>query len=235
MSEWVAKRFWTDVNVVEQDGGFAVQLDTRAVKTPAKAPLVVPSRDMGDAIAAEWRAVDEKIDPNVMPFTRSANAAIDKVSVQFEEVATMLAAYGGSDLLCYRADSPAELVERQIEMWDPLLDWAHEAFGARLISTKGVMPVTQDETALNAISSPLFAATSFELAALHDLVAMSGSLVLALTVTQRRLSASDAWELSRLDENWQAEQWGVDDDDAQVAEIKQNAFMHAARFHQMAS
>ncbi|HCP82241.1 MAG TPA: ATPase [Octadecabacter sp.] len=235
MSDWVAKRFWTDVSVVEQDGGFAVQLDTRPVKTPAKAPLIVPSRDMGDAIAEEWRAVDEKIDPNVMPFTRSANAAIDKVAVQFDEVATMLAAYGGSDLLCYRADSPAELVERQSRKWDPLLDWAHETFGGRLVSTQGVMPVTQDETALNALTSPLFAASSFELAAFHDLIAMSGSLVLALAVTQRRLSASDSWELSRVDETWQAEQWGVDDDDAQVAEIKKNAFLHAARFYQMAS
>lgn len=235
MSNWVAKRFWTDVNVVAQEGGFAVQLDTRHVKTPAKAPLIVPSRDMGEAIAGEWRAVNEKIDPNLMPFTRSANAAIDKVATQFEEVATMLAAYGGSDLLCYRADSPATLVERQSKCWDPLLDWAHETFGGRLVSTQGVMPVTQDETAVNALTAPLFSASSFELAAFHDLIAMSGSLVLALAVTQRRLLAQDAWKLSRIDESWQAEQWGVDDDDAQVAEIKHIAFMHAARFYQMAN
>ncbi|MCW1951226.1 MAG: ATPase [Octadecabacter sp.] len=235
MSSWAAKRFWTDVNVIEQDGGFAVQLDTRPVKTPAKAPLVVPSRDMGEAIAEEWRAVVEKIDPNVMPFTRSANAAIDKVAIQFNEVAAMLAAYGGSDLLCYRADSPEKLVARQSEGWDPLLDWAHETFGGRLVHTQGIMPVEQDETALATLTAPLFSASPFELAAFHDLIAMSGSLVLALAVTQRRLSAPDAWELSRIDETWQAEQWGVDDDAAQVAEIKRTAFMHAARFYQMAS
>lgn len=235
MSSWVAKRFWSDVNVIEQVGGFAVQLDTRPVKTPAKAPLVVPSRDMGEAIAEEWRAVVEKIDPNVMPFTRSANAAIDKVAIQFDEVAAMLAAYGGSDLLCYRAEAPENLVERQSQGWDPLLDWADETFGGRLVSTKGIMPIVQDESALNALTTPLFSASPFELAAFHDLIAMSGSLVLALAVTLRRLPAPDAWELSRIDENWQVEQWGVDDDATQVAEIKRIAFMHAARFYQMAN
>lgn len=234
MSSWVAKRFWSDVNVVEQDGGFAVQLDTRPVKTPAKAALVVPTRDMGDAVAQEWRAVVEKIDPNVMPFTRSANAAIDKVTVQFNDVADMLAQYGGSDLLCYRAERPAGLVQRQTDGWDPLLDWAHETYGARLISTIGIMPVAQDESVLITLSAPLFNATPFELAAFHDLIAMSGSLVLALAVTQRRLSPEMAWSLSRIDETWQAEQWGSDDDAEQVAEIKRTAFLHAANFHQMA-
>ncbi len=235
MSAWVAKRFWTDVNVVEQDGGFAVQLDTRPVKTPAKAPLVVPTLAMGEAVAVEWRAVVEKIDPNVMPFTRSANAAIDKVAFQFHDVADMLAQYGGSDLLCYRADGPDGLAQRQADGWDPLLDWAHETFGARLNATVGIMPVAQDESALRALTAPLFDATPFELAAFHDLIAMSGSLVLALAVTLRRLSADDAWALSRIDETWQAEQWGRDDDADQVAEIKRTAFVHAANFYQLAS
>lgn len=235
MSSWVAKRFWTDVSVVEQEGGFAVQLDTRPVKTPAKAPLVVPSREMGHAIAEEWRAVDEVIDPTVMPYTRSANAAIDKVSVQFGEVAEMLAAYGGSDLLCYRAESPAELVDRQSQNWDPLLLWAEETYGGKLVPTQGIMPISQDEMALKSLTLPLFSATAFELAAFHDLIAMSGSLVLALAVTQRRLSADEAWKISRLDETWQEEQWGVDDDAVQVAEIKRTAFMHAAGFYLMAN
>ncbi len=235
MSNWVAKRFWTDVNVVEQEDGFAIQLDTRPVKTPAKAQLVVPSHEMGEAVAEEWRAVVEEIDPSVMPFTRSANAAIDKVSVQFNEVAEMLAAYGGSDLLCYRAESPQKLVARQAAGWDPLLDWADKTYGGRLVPTQGIMPITQNETALDALTSPLFSASPYELAALHDLIAMSGSLVIALAVTQRRLTASDAWELSRIDEIWQEEQWGVDDDATQVAEIKRTAFFHAAVFYQMAN
>lgn len=234
MSAWTAKRFWKDVNVIEQDGGFAIQLDTRAVKTPAKAALTVPTRAMAEAIAKEWDAVTEKVDPNVMPFTRSANAAIDKVAMQFDEVAKLLAAYGGSDLLCYRAETPDALVQRQNDGWDPLLDWAHETYGARLKATVGIMPIEQDETALSVLTAPLFEATPFELAALHDLIAMSGSFVLALCVTQRRLSPQQAWDLSRIDEDWQIEQWGADEDAAQVVEIKRTAFLHAAKFHEMA-
>jgi len=235
MSNWVAKRFWTDVTIEKQEGGFAVGLDARFVKTPAKAPLVVPSREMAKAVAAEWHLVDEKIDPTLMPFTRSANAAIDKVSVQFNEVAMMLAAYGGSDLLCYRAESPEELVARQCAGWDPLLDWAQATYGARLATTVGIMPVSQGDQALAALTEPLLAASPFELAALHDLIAMSGSLVLALAVTQGRLTALDSWDLSRIDETWQAEQWGADEDAMQVAKVKQTAFLHAAEFYQMAN
>ncbi|MGJ8610943.1 MAG: ATP12 family chaperone protein [Octadecabacter sp.] len=233
MSAWTAKRFWKDVSVVEQDGGFAVQLDERAVKTPAKAPLTVPTRAMADAIAEEWRAVDKAVNPNVMPFTRSANAAIDKVAVQFDEVANLLAAYGGSDLLCYRAEGPDALVQRQCDAWDQLLDWAQDTYGVRLAVTTGIMPVAQDETMLNVLTAPLFKATPFELVAFHDLIAMSGSLVLALCVTQRRLVPQSAWDLSRIDEDWQIEKWGADDDAAQVIEIKRSAFLHAARFYEM--
>lgn len=235
MSAWAAKRFWTDVSVVEDGAGFSIRLDARAVKTPAKVPMIVPSRAMAQAIADEWALVDGQIDPTAMPFTRSANAAIDKVATQFVEVADMLAAYGGSDLLCYRADSPQGLVTRQTEGWDPLLDWAHETYGARLVTTAGVMPVTQAETALSALKKPLYDATEFEMAALHDLIAMSGSLVLAFGVTQRRLTPAQAWDLSRIDEVWQAEQWGEDEDAAQTAEIKRLAFNHAADFYFMAN
>ena len=235
MSNWVAKRFWTDVNVIEAEGGFAVHLDARPVKTPAKAALVVPTRSMADAVADEWRLVVEKIDPNAMPVTRSANASIDKVATQFSEVATMLAAYGGSDLLCYRAETPEGLVQRQTDGWDPLLNWAHDTCGARVVSTVGIMPIEQNEVYLAALSAPLFEATHFELAAFHDLIAMSGSLVIALGVTQRYLAPAEAWALSRIDETWQAEQWGADDEAAQVAEIKRAAFVHAADFYHMAS
>lgn len=233
MNAWAAKRFWSTADVVEAAGGFSISLDGRPVKTPAKSPLVVPSRPLAEAIAVEWDAVDEKIDPEAMPFTRSSNAAIDKVATQFVEVADMLAAYGGSDLLCYRADSPAGLVERQATGWDPLLDWADETYGARLVPTAGLMPVGQDDSALNALAAPLKQATEFELTALHDLISLSGSLVLALAVMQRRLSASQAWSLSRIDETWQAEQWGDDDEAVAAAQVKQTAFEHAARFYVM--
>jgi len=233
VSEWAAKRFWTEVDVVPVEGGFAVQLDGRSVKTPAKSALIVPTQTLGEAVAEEWRAVETGIDPEVMPFTRSANAAIDKVSVQFDEVANMLAAYGGSDLLCYRATHPDPLIDRQAAQWDPLLDWADATFGARLVPTAGLMPVDQPPQALSALASPLYDATSFELTALHDLIALSGSLVLGLAVAKGRLTADEAWSISRLDETWQAEQWGQDDEAEQAAAVKHHAFAHAAIFYNL--
>ena len=140
---WTAKRFWTDATVEEAAQGFTVRLDGRAVKTPAKAELVVPTTAMAEAIAQEWQAQDEVIDPNSMPVTRSANAAIDKVTAQFKEVADMLAAYGDSDVTCYRADTPDSLVARQAAAWDPLLEWAAVTFGARLFPVQGVMHAPQ--------------------------------------------------------------------------------------------
>ena len=124
MAGWAAKRFWTDVTLVELPGGYGIRLDARPVKTPAKAPLVVPTRGLADAIAIEWRAQQGVIDPTGMPFTRSANSAIDKVAAQRAEVVDLIAAYGDADLICYRATVPARLVARQSAAWDPLLTWA---------------------------------------------------------------------------------------------------------------
>lgn len=129
MSEWALKRFWKHTALAEEDTGFAIHLDGRPVKTPAKAPLHVPTQAYGELVVAEWEAQGEKVDPNTMPFTRLANSAIDNVALNRAAVAEMLAEYGGSDLLCYRAEAPAELVARQAAAWDPLLDWAESRFG----------------------------------------------------------------------------------------------------------
>jgi hypothetical protein len=143
MTGWKAKRFWKAVTVVQEGGGFAVRLDARPVKTPAKRPLVLPTRAMAEAVAAEWAAVDNAIDPRRMPVTRAANAAIDKVATQFDEVAAMIAAYGASDLLCYRATAADPLARAQAEAWDPMLAWAERTYGARLATTEGVVPIAQ--------------------------------------------------------------------------------------------
>lgn len=233
MSDWAAKRFWTDVTVEREHEGFGIRLDGRPVKTPAKVALNVPTQSLAEAIAQEWRSIEGKVDPNVMPFTRSANAAIDKVAVQFGDVADMLAAYGGSDMLCYRADAPDSLVTRQSAGWDPLLNWAEDVLGARLVTTIGLMPIEQDHAALANLRTPLMDSTAFELTALHDLIALSGSLVLGLAVAHDRLTPDEAWNLSRIDEVWQAEQWGKDDDALALAEIKRMAFVHAATVYQM--
>lgn len=230
MSDWKAKRFWTDVTVEQVDGGFAVLLDGRSVRTPAKAPLVLPTHALADIVAAEWRAQDGEIDPTTMPATRGANAAIDKVSVNRDAVANMLSDYGDSDLICYRADSPAGLVTRQAEQWDPLVAWVQDTYGVTLKVVVGVMHVPQDPATLAALRADMDALDSFALSAFHDLVAMSGSLVIALVVAKGHLDAIKAWRLSRIDEDWQAEQWGADDEAVAAESVKRAAFLDADRF-----
>jgi len=228
MAEWAPKVFWSEVGVTGAGAGFQVTLDGRGVRTPAKAPLILPTRALAEGIAAEWRAQSGKIDPSSMPLTRLANAAIDKVVPQFAEVAAMLAAYGETDLICYRAEGPAALVERQGQGWDPLLDWAREALQAPLICAAGVMHVAQPEASLARMRARLDAFTAFELAAFHDLVALSGSLVLALAVVEGRLEGPAAWELSQLDESWQAEHWGADSEASELMRRKRGDFLQAA-------
>ncbi|WP_417209414.1 ATP12 family chaperone protein [Antarctobacter sp.] len=233
MSEWAPKRFWQNAEVADTEAGYAVTLDGRGVKTPAKTPLVVPTEALAREIAAEWAAQQERVNPNTMPFTRMANSALDKVAPQHAAVADMLAAYGDSDLLCYRADSPEALVDRQQQGWDPLLDWAEATFDARLRPVAGVMYHPQDPAALARLTAPVHGQSAFALAAFHDLVSMSGSLVLALAVIRGACDPAEAWALSRIDETWQEEQWGVDEDAAKVAQRKRGEFLHAAVFHSM--
>ncbi|MGC9369540.1 MAG: ATP12 family chaperone protein [Paracoccaceae bacterium] len=233
MSGWTAKRFWKEATVEPESGGFGVRLDGRAVKTPAKAPMVLPTRALAEAVAAEWDAQEEKVDPTAMPVTRAANAAIDKVAVQFVEVADMIAAYGETDLLCYRAEGPEALAARQSEAWDPLLDWAETALGARLRATAGVMHITQPEAALAALRARVHALDPFELTALHDLVGLSGSLIIGFAALKNWSDADALWHLSRIDEAWQQEQWGSDEEAAAVAARKKEEFVQALRFYRL--
>lgn len=229
MSEWAAKRFWTTVEVTEAEGGFAVTLDGRSVRTPAKAELVMPTRALAEMVAAEWDAQEDKIDPETMPVTRAMNAALDKVRGQFHEVAEMLSAYGGTDLLCYRADSPAGLVERQAQNWDPLLEWASNRFGVQWNTVAGLMPEPQPEDTVEKLGGEIAKFSPHQLTAFHDLVAMSGSLVIALAVTEGHVAPQEAWAASRIDEDWQIEQWGKDDEATALAESRKAAFLIAAQ------
>ncbi|MEL6619577.1 MAG: ATP12 family protein [Pseudomonadota bacterium] len=227
MSEWKQKRFWTEATVDKGAAGWTVLLDGRGIKTPAKAPLVLPTAAMARAVAAEWAAQEGEVDPLSMPFTRTANAAIDKVAVQRTEVADMLAAYGDADLLCYRADAPEELVTRQADVWDPYLDWAADVLGARLSPRTGLMHESQDAAALQTLSDRTHALTDFELAGFHDLVSLTGSLILGFAAAKDMTSLPEIWAASRLDEIWQAEQWGVDEEAEATQKVKQKAFFHA--------
>jgi len=233
MSGWKAKRFWTEASVVAAPKGFTVHLDGRPVKTPAKTALIVPSRALAEAIRDEWQAQDDEIRPHTMPVTRSANSALDKVATQRAEVAALIAEYGATDLLCYRAKTPDELVVRQAEAWDPLLDWAAVELDAPLQVTAGVMHRDQPEAALAALADRVAGFSDFGLAALHDLVGITGSLVLGLAVTRGRLDAAAAWDLSRIDEEWQIAQWGEDAEARETAQIRRAALLDAARFWQL--
>ncbi len=234
MSEWKAKRFWKDAAVEAAENGYEVRLDARPVKTPAKTALVVPTRTMAEAIAAEWQAVDEVINPEVMPVTRAANAAIDKVAVQHAEVAQMLVDYGDADLLCYRADHPEELVAQQAERWDPVLEWAETSLGVRLAPRIGIIHKPQDPRDLSRLATRVQGFTAFELAGFHDLVSLSGSLILGFAAAEGPYEVDDLWARSRVDELWQEAQWGRDDEAHELSEMKRAAFVDAKRFFDMA-
>lgn len=225
---WAPRRFWSEVAVGEVAGAWEVRLDGRPVRTPARAPLRIPTRAFAEAMAAEWAAVSGAVDPRAMPATRLANAAVDKVAAAEREVAAHVAGFGASDLLCYRAEGPPALVERQDAAWDPLLAWSAEALGAPLRVARGVMPVAQEPGALACLRARLDVGP-FRLAALHDLVALSGSLVLGLAVAEGWLGPEEGWSLSRLDEDFQAEEWGADEEAEAAASGRRAAFLAAAR------
>lgn len=223
------KRFWTEVHVAETPGGFGVRLDARVLRTPAKAELVVPTRALAEAIAAEWRAVEGEIRPEALPFTRAANVAVDRIAADPGPLVAHLASYGETDLLCYRAEAPVGLRARQAAAWDPALAWAARDLGAPLAVTEGVAHRAQDPASLAALHAAVGAHDAFALTALSELVTLSGSLVLGLAVARGALGAPEAWAAARLDETWQEEQWGVDDEAAEMARIRENDFLRAAR------
>jgi chaperone required for assembly of F1-ATPase len=231
VSQWAAKRFWTATSVVPEAHGYAIRLDTRAVKTPAKQPLIVPTHAMAMAIADEWQAQQGRVNPESMPVTRSANSAIDKVAAQFDAVVDLTAAYGASDLLCYRATGPVELVALQAQAWDPLLAWAKAAYDVDLRVTVGVMPIDQPTQTTARLRAEVARMTPFQLTAFHDIVALTGSLVLALAVTAGKLTVNAAWTRSRVDEDWQISLWGEDEDAAALAAFRHAALQHAGRFY----
>lgn len=234
MSEWALKRFWEKTDIAQTDDGFTVTLDGRNVRTPAKSLLVLPTQALAKAIAAEWAAQEGQVDPGTMPVTRMSNSAIDKVTPQHAEVARLLADYADSDLLCYRAEDPEALVARQAAAWDPYLDWAAEALGARLVPLQGVMHAPQDPAALARLHELTCAFDPFELAAFHDLVALTGSLVLGFAAADDVGAAEAIWAASRIDEHWQIEQWGADEEAEAVAALKKQAFIEASSFLQAA-
>lgn len=223
------KRFWKSAEVVE-DGGFAVSLDGKPIKTPARSGLVLPTRDLAEAIAAEWRECGKTVDPGAMPLTGLANAAIDRVAPNKSKFAAGLARYAEADLTCYRAEGPEALVARQAESWDVLLAWARRRYDVDFACVSGVMHVPQPEETVRKLGHAVAMLDSFQLAGLSPLVTVGGSLVAALAVLEEMMPAEDAWEAVSLDDRWQLEQWGDDAEARAALDARRRDFLAAARF-----
>lgn len=217
------KRFWQAVDLAEG----AVLLDGKPVRTPGRAPLALPTAALAEAVAAEWRGVGEVIDLRAMPLTGLANAAIDRIAPDPAAFAAGLAAYGESDLLCYRAESPAALVARQRAAWDPLLDWARAAYGVELVVTTGVIHRPQPGETVARLGQAIAGYAPFALAALAPIVTISGTLIGALALAEGGADPEQLWLAATLDEEWQAERWG-DDDLAQAAKAARRRDYEAA-------
>ena len=223
-------RFWKEVGVEQEGEGWGVRLDGRPVKTPARAALRVPTSQLADDIAKEWRDVDDKIDPRAMPFTGLANAAIDRVASDRQAFASGLANYAEADLACYRAEGPHELVDRQEEQWDKLLAWARRRFDVDFVTTSGLMHVAQPAATVERLSHAVSALDPFRLAGLSPLVTVGGSLVAALAVLEKAITPEEAWEAVSVDDRWQLEQWGADSEAEAALENRRRAFLAAASF-----
>lgn len=204
------KRFYKDVAIVEEADGFQLHLDGRAVRTPAKRPLVAPKRAIAEAIAAEWDAQQASIDPATMPMTRLANSVIDGVTDRAGEVRDDIAAYFGTDLLFYRADGPDGLIARQTEHWDPVVRWAADEFGARFVLAEGIVHVKQPDRALEAARNAL-PSDVWTIGALHSITTLTGSALLALALMNGFRDAPAVWTAAHVDEDWNFEKWGADE------------------------
>jgi len=221
------RRFYKSAGVGE---GNLVMLDSRPVKTPGRAPLVPPSARLAEAIADEWNAQGETIDPRAMPLTGLANAAIDRVAPAKEAFARGLAVYGESDLLCYRAEGPAPLVARQAERWDPLLGWARSQYDVEFEVASGVMHKRQPRATVERLRQAVLTRDAFWLAGLSHLVTVSGSLLIALALAEGATDLETAWAAATLDEQWQAETWGTDAEAEKTLAARRADFEAGYRF-----
>ncbi|MDB5875877.1 MAG: ATPase, partial [Ramlibacter sp.] len=205
------KRFYSHAGVVESPDGFAITLDDKPVRTPSGRALVAPTAEIADGIAAEWEAQKEIIDPLTMPLTRFANSVIDAVVDRVEAIAEDIVKYLGSDLLFYRAGHPQELVAREAELWDPIVFWAAETLGAHFILAEGIVHVRQPDTAIAAGRAAL-PDDPWSIAALHVVTTLTGSALLALALVHGALDSEQVWNAAHVDDDWNIQQWGVDEE-----------------------
>ena len=225
------KRFYKDVTVTDDLG---IALDGRPVRTPLKAALVLPTRALADAVAAEWAQQGEEIKPATMYLTKLANTAIDRVSEHRVAIVQEALDYANSDLVCYRADRPPQLVETQVELWNPIVDWARTELDAPFEVTDGIIHSPQPEAALNAFGEALKSLSDFELAAFYTVMTLTGSALIAMMLARRAITPEAAWAAAHVDEDYQIEHWGQDDEarDRRVGRHKE--FTVCCRFMELA-
>ena len=224
------KRFWKEVTVESGDGGWDIRLDSRPVRTPAQAALVLPNSALAEAVAAEWRSTGEAIDPRTMPLTGFANAAIDRITPDRWAFAAGLARYAEADLACYRSEWPPELVDQQAQCWDPLLAWARRRYDIDFAITSGLMHVAQPVATIDRLAHEVASLDAYRLAGFSPLVTIGGSLVAALALIEKAVTADDAWAAVSLDDRWQLEQWGSDSEAELALDNRRNDFFAGASF-----
>ena len=217
------KRFYKAADITEAEGGFAITLDGKPIRTPSGRQVVIPSRELAVAVAAEWAAQGETIDPVTMPLTRIANSVVEGVIDRVDDVVDDLAKYFETDLLFYRAGHPEGLVAREAAHWDPVLFWAAETLGAHFILSEGIMHVKQPEEAVRAARAAL-PGDAWSVAALHMITTLTGSALLALALVHGAREAGQVWAAAHVDEDWNTDQWGVDEEAASRRAVRARDF-----------
>lgn len=225
-----AKRFYDAVSVLSKGDRYVILLDGRTALTPQRNPLSPPSEKLAYAVAKEWDSQKPNIDRSSMPLTGILSAAIDGGEAMLSEYRQDILNYLGSDLLCYRADAPRELVSRQAEKWDPFIHWFNEAFGQTLNVTTGIIAVQQPDATLRAVSNALIHETTETIHALRIATALSGSAVLALALWKSAFDKNEIFSVSRIDEQFQAERWGADEEASLREERLRQEFLSVAQF-----
>jgi chaperone required for assembly of F1-ATPase len=229
------KRFYREVTVAARGSGYAVHLDGRPLRTPGKIVLVLPTEALASAIAEEWSAQVEHIDPLSMPLTRLANSVRDQVEGREAVVRADIVKFAGSDLLCYRAEGPEGLVRAQAEAWDPVLAWARATLGADLAVGTGLMHVEQPDASRVAIEAAVSEYESFRLASAHVITTLLGSVVLMLATLADSVTPEEAWRAAHVDEDWQASKWGADAEATRRRESRKAEFLAAVRLRDLAA
>ncbi|MEM7620109.1 MAG: ATP12 family protein [Pseudomonadota bacterium] len=229
------KRFYTTVTFEKTEIGYKILLDAKPVKTPSKAILAVPTQSLAEYVANEWKQQNQHIEPSKMIATKLANTAIDRVAQRTNEIIQEITQYAASDMICYRADGPQDLAERQNKAWDPTLTWLQNAHNLTFQKATGVMFIEQSEHDLNGIRHLLSKYNAFELCALHNITTLTGSAFLALGYAERQHTLDQIWSAAYIDEDWQMEQWGKDEDALKTRDIKWKELKATCRFFDLSA